>query len=85
MAVRAIARVRDFDYGGEGLLLFLDIESDTGSEVFNLPYGPVNGDISHVTLALEIRSFVRQYAITNWGYTFGLTDSVRILNNIDPL
>ena len=81
MAVKACAFIADAALFAVGLKLDISI-TDISGNVAQIQYGPVSPDIAEITLNSDIRATVKEYAINNWGTTFDVLDTVRLIHRI---
>lgn len=82
MTVRAVCNIAglEADTGSYFKIVVQYLGLDSGNRVNNVIELPgLDPTISSVTLELGIENLVKNDLVTNYGYTFGLLDSVRLL------
>lgn len=84
MAVKAVVMLTDFNLNGNDLYFKCKIE-DASHSVSDIDLGPYDPATSDTSINADIKETVKQYAISNWGTSFGQLDKVRLVHLVDLL
>ena len=80
MTVKAVAHIIDANYNSNGVTF--DVRVMDANNSVQTSYGPISVEITELTLNADIKAFAREYAETNFGTTFNIGDTVRLIHHV---